>query len=334
VITFGDLKFGAVGRSSGMDVTGPDFLNYCNDSVRQLMNRGNWWATVAPITACVRDRVITWPRQVATILGMNTSTGPNILDNRWFKFMMPDSRYRNWVNDYARSGWWGNIHTVSSSTSPVFNQIRAEGFNIRVNITNKADVGKTITFYGTDVNGQPVITTRADGTIQHGEQVVLALPHVDTQTVFRYVLRVVKDVTSGDLLCYQHNIAADFVLDLARYQPTETAPDYIVTHTSGYNCDAGCSKEIEALVKMKFVPFQFDGDLVQIDTEDAIRDMLIAVRKKEAGDIAGSLAYETSGIRELNYQMKNRFPDEQFIVNFRPFGRDGLNNYETRISMI
>lgn len=334
MLTFGDLQNGAVGRSSGMDVSGYDFLKYSNDAVRQLINRGNWWSSVMPMIGCVRSGVITWPRGVATILGLNLCDRQTVLSNRWFQFMQPDSRHRHWAHDFTRAGWHGQLRVESTSTSPVFNPIMAEGFTVRTFITDPADVGKTITFYGTDVNGQPIFSTRADGTIQEGVQVVLASPSVDTPVAIRHISRVVKDVTSRDILCYQFNVAQGFLLDLARYQPTETSPAYITTAVRGHHCDQGCNRQVEALVKMNFVPFQFADDLVQIDNEDAIRDMLLAIRKKEQGDIAGSVAYETSAIRELNFQMKNRFPDEQFIVNFRPFGRDDLNNCNVRIGQI
>jgi len=334
MITFGDLQNGAVGRASGLDVQGFDFLQYSNDAVRQLINRGNWWSSVMPMIGCVRSGVITWPRGVATILGLNFCDRQTILSNRWYQFMQPDSRHRQWAQGWSRQGWYGQLRVESSSTSPVFNPIMAEGFSIRTFITNKADIGKTVTYFGVDVNGQPVQSARADGTIQDGELVTLANPSVDTANSFRHVTRVLKDVTHSDIIAYQHNVSAGFLLDLARYQPTETSPAYITTVVRGHGCDQGCNRQVEALVKVSFVPFQFSEDLVQIDNEDAIRDMLLAIRKKEQGDITASISYETSAIRELNYQMKNRFPDEQFIVNFRPFGRDDLNNYSVRIGQI
>ena len=224
----------------------------------------------------------------------------------------------------------------TENTSPVFNTIKTEGFVIRTFITQPTDVGKTITYYGTDVNGQPIRTTRSDGTVQDGIQVTLAAPSADTSVAIRHVSRIVKDTTDGDVIAYQYNLATGLMLDLGRYQPMETNPNYLVTQMYGQiqNRGCGCQEQVDALVKMEFVPFRYEGDLVQIDNQDSIRDMLLALRKKEQGDIAASLAYETSAIRELNFEMRNRYPDEQFIVNFRPFGRDDLNDYNTRVGMI
>ncbi len=336
MITFKQLKFGPVGRASGLDVEGCDFQTYCNDAVRQLMKRGNWWSTVHAVTACVRNRVVTWPRGVQTILALNTCSGPTVLSNQWYQFVQPDTWHKTAARDYARSGWGGRINIETRNTSPVFNPILSEGFVIRTYITKKSDVGKTITFYGVDVNGQPIITQRPDGTIQDGIQVILEKPFVDTPKAIRHVSRVVKDETDGDLICYQYSVAGDFMLDLARYQPTEVNPEYITTFLHGHQAgvDCGCLQQISALVEVNFVPFKFDDDLVQIDCEDAIRDMFLSLRKKESGDIAGAFAYETSAIRELNFQMKRRYPDEQFVVNFRPFGNDSLENRNIKIGMI
>lgn len=343
MLTFKQLKLGPVGRASGYDVEGCDFLRICRDSVRQLMNRGNWFSTVLPISACVRDGAVTWPRGVRTILGINYNGQPIPISNQWYQFMQPDSYYSGWARDYRRNNWFGNTSVETRNLNCCFNPIRAEGFSLRVFITQPTDAGKTITFYGTDVNGQPIFSQRSDGTIQPGVQVTMASPTVDTPVVIRHVDRVVKDETDGDVLVYQYNVAGGFMLDFARYQATECSPTYITTVLRGAcnnfrqqpnGANDGCVRCVESLVAMEFVPFKFDDDLVQIDTEDAIRDMVLSIRKKDQGDLPGAQGYEMSALRELNFQMKQRYPDEQFIVNFRPFGRDDLNNNNIRIGQL
>lgn len=334
MITFKQLKTGPVGRAAGLSVESCDFAHYCNDAVRQLLIRGSWWSTVQPMTGCVRDRVITWPRGVSTVLGMDICDKAAILSNRWYQFMQPDSWFRYQAGQFSKNGWCGRTTVESRSTACVFNPIKSDGFVIRTFITKTSDVGKSITYYGTDVNGQPIITTRNDGIIREGVQVFLAKPYADTPMDIRHVERVVKDETDGDVIAYQYAVAGGFMLDLGRYQPTEVNPEYITTVAHGGHSNCGCNYTVKALVSMAFVPFKFDDDMVQIDCEDAIRDMVLSIRKKEQGDISASLAYETSAIRELNFQMKKRFQDEQFIVNFRLFGNDSLENRNIRIGQI
>lgn len=337
MLTLRQLKYGAVGRASGLNVEGCDFLKYSNDSVRQLMNRGNWWATVQVMTGCVRDNCIVWPREVAAVLALNTCRDHTIVQNKWFSFRPLDSSWRGEMQNFNRNGLAGDLITETLNTTPVFNPIKAQGFTIRFFIDLTSDVGKVITVYGTDVNGQDIRTQRADGTVQDGVQVALAVPSADTPIAIRHVSRIVKDETSGNVRAYQYNVAQGFLLDLGLYRPTELNPEYITSRIMGCRRGSfqGCTEQISAMVKLKWIPFKYNDDLVQIDNEDAIRDMLLAIRKKEQGDIAASAAYEMSAFRELNYQMKNLFPDEQFVVNFLPFGRhQALNNYQTRIGMI
>ncbi len=335
MLIFKQLKYGSVGRAAGYDVESCDFMTICQDAVRQLMIRGNWWGTVHPIEACVRNGEVVWPRGVDTILGMNICNQPMLMANRWYKFMQPDNRFSCHARDWRRNRWFGNSTIISKNTSPVFNPIKSEGFVIRTFITQTSDAGKFITYYGVDVNGNNIITERPDGTIQDGVQVELKSPFADTPMAIRHVTRVTKDDTDGDVIAYQYNVATGMMLDLARYQPSETNPEYIVTGVSGCGHDSGaCNKQVSSLVSLSYYPFKFNDDVVQIDCEDAIRDMVMSIRKKDSGDISGALAFETSAIRELNYQMKHRYPDEQFIVNFRPFGNDNLNNPNINIGMI
>lgn len=342
MLTFKQLKLGPVGRASGLDINGCDFLTICRDAVRQLMNRGAWFSTVAPLDACIRDNVVTWPRGTATILGLDINGHPTHVANLWYQFMQPNMHHNGWAREYRRRGWFGEATIETRNTSCVFNPIKAEGFVLRTFITQPSDAGKFITFYGFDINGQPIITRRPDGTIQPGVKVAMLNPMVDTPVVIRHVTRVVKDETDGDVLVYQYNVAGGFQLDCARYQPTETNPQYITTtlhgmcnlrqHPNGAN--DGCIRCVSSLIKMDFVPFKFDDDLVQIDTEDAIRDMVLSIRKKDQGDMVTSAEYEVSALRELNFQMRQRFPDDQFQVNFRPFGSDDLNGNQIRIGQI
>lgn len=300
-------------------------------------------STVVPITACVRGRSVVWPRGVNTILGININNSPVPVSNYWYQYMQTDywdREWTNWAGDYNANHWFGNASIETRGSTPCFNPILSEGFSLRTFITNPADVGKQITFYGTDVYGQTIFSTRTDGTIQTGVQVAMVKPYVDTPIAIRHVTRVVKEETNGEVRVYQYNIAGGFMLDFGLYQPTETSPEYIQTTlrglSSAYNQPSsnGCRASVSALVKLAFVPFKFDDDLVQVDCLDAIRDMVFSIRQKDSGNISASAAYEVSAIRELNYQMRARYPDEQFQVDFRPFGRDRLDGPQVRVGML
>jgi hypothetical protein len=52
--------------------------------------------------------------------------------------------------------------------------------------------------------------------------------------------------------------------------------------------------------------------------------MLQSITYKEAGNPGQALAHERLAFRELNYELRERFPDEQVHINFKPFGDDEL----------
>jgi len=327
-LTFRQLKDGPVARAAGMDVESCDFLQICRDAVRQLMTRGDFWSDVVPVDCCVCVRgELVWPRGVSTILAMNVNGEPIPLANRWYNFRPMNETHYQWGWDYQRRGFRGNITGETNGVSPVFNQITSPGFKIRTFISNPNDVGKKITYCGIDKNGQVARAQRDDGTWQDGFQVTLANPYVDSPEMQR-VTRVVKEETFGYLNAYQYNIAQGFLLDLAQYQPSETNPEYIVTKIVGHQSRypfgaAGWGNgfaNVNALVKLNFIPFKFDDDPVQIDNVDAIRDMVYSIRKKDQGDLGASVAYEASAVRELNRQAESKMPDDTMVIENRTFG--------------
>jgi hypothetical protein len=328
MIVFSQLKAGVCGRIANACPDSTEFALKANAAVRQLMNRGDWWSNVAVVDCCVcANGLLVWPRGVSTILALNVCGNPTVMQNRWYNFRPMDREYYQWGLDHQRYGYCGEIVTSTLGTSPVFNQILTTGFKIRTFIRQPSDVGKKITWFGIDGNGQVVRTQRSDGTWQDGVEVTLANPSVDTPMEFQRVTRVIKDPTNDVLDCYQFNVAQGFLLDLAHYQPSETTPEYIVTKITGHRrgnvgvlLNNTGNARVTALVKLNFVPFVFDNDVVQIDNEDAIRDMIISLEKKEQGNIGDSQAMELSAIREMNRQSETKMPENQIVFENQTFG--------------
>ena len=82
-------------------------------------------------------------------------------------------------------------------TSPVFNPIGCnQNVYLQFFLSSPTDLGKGITVYGIDSNGQVVMSQRQDGTIQEGVRLILAKPFVQTPVKFRPVTRINKDETN------------------------------------------------------------------------------------------------------------------------------------------
>ncbi len=322
-----------------------DFTQYVNSAVERLMTRGNWWATVQKIQVCVYGGCITWPRYVGTLLASNLCRLPRPVQGNWYEFMpllggtiSPKRGFGEFYWDGNR-GFYGNhndaVVTENDGWSPVFNQIDCNtGRYVRFYPRCQKDVGKSITIYGIDSNGQTISTRDSSGNWSEGAKLTLAIPFVSSPMLVRRVERVVKDITQCPVNGYQYDPVNDVLFNLAQYDPQETTPMYQHSMVRGFDRSCGCNpvtqtgtpqsdpkaRQVTALVKLAFQPVVSDNDLVLIDNIAAIKLMIYAIRKEDAGDSAAASEYEAKAIHELNLQLRDKIPLDQVPVSVMSFG--------------
>lgn len=319
-----------------MCVDSPEFLDLLNDSVRILMDRGNWWNTVQRITFCAWNNCLTFPRQVGTLLALDRCGNTIPPRNHWFSFsdtLATDYGYWNNLGGFGGySGWpgygfgsnYGLATAVDGNTTSVFNQIPClQARYVRYYPTDIADVGKTITVFGIDGNGQIVRTTRTDGTVQEGEVITLAIPYAQSTTLFRRVDRVIKHITQRPVFGYQFDGGNQY--NLSVYQPTETLPEYRYTRVVGGCCAQGNSgqacgctpKQYSALVKQQFVECVTDDDLVQISNVDALAMTFQGIKAQDSYGPEEAEKFFMQATRQLNLELRNKMPNAQTPATVR-----------------
>jgi hypothetical protein len=332
MLTLGEAKTSRLKRISGVCTSSDDFKDLLNDAVRELMIRGNFWNTVKVMRGCVYNECITFPREVSTVLALNHCNGSVPPKNQWFAF---DSVLPEHVHHWNKTGIFSCAQDIAlgdTGTSSVFNQIPCllPRF-LRFYPIQLSDVGKTITIFGKS-GGVEVITTRADGTIQPGLVITLALPFVQTTIAFDNVSRIIKDPTDGIIWGYQFDGINLF--PLATYQPSETLPEYRTSKIVQSGCGTNCNQwpnQISALVKLQHIPVKNDDDLILIDNLEAIALAIQSVKLSDAYDSAGSEGMLSRAIHSLNLELRDKLPIDTVPVRFAPFGTATLNR--RRISM-
>lgn len=321
LLTLAEVKNGPVGRSCGIATTSPDFVNIVNDAVRQLMERGAWYGSIQPMSLAVNaDRTLICPRELATILAISPQACPGQWPikntNLWYQYLPWNNERIDWLAQCRGSGFQRAAESIGYVV--VTNQFTTANY-IRVSSSSPTDIGKTITFFGVDAAGNSLTQTITIGT-----------PYASSfPQKWGRVDRVAKDLTTGYVTCQQDDNNGT-LLPLAVYQPSEVSPQYVKVRLLFFR---GCLPPvINVLARLSFIPALNDTDLVLVESQDAIRDMVLSIRKKESGDLQSAAVLESSAMRELNHQMRTRFPDEQFQVSFMPFGRDSLER--VRINML
>lgn len=326
MLTVGEAKDSRLRRISGLCVDSPDFLELLNDAVRELMERGSWWGTLQRLKGCIYNNCIAWPQPVGTVLAFDRcgSVPPK---NLWYEFnpVLPEQ-----VQFWRTNGMFlcaRDLALVDTGTTPVFNQIPcAHNHYVRVYVQDANDVGKTVTLFGIDNNGQEIITTRSDGSTQPGIVLTLAIPFVQTPFPLRRVDRVLKDITLRPLTATQFDGVNEFAL--ATWRAGETNPSYRSSRLLRSNCTTvNCQQfpsMIEALVKLEYVPAVFDDDLVLIDNLDALAMAIQGIKLGDAYDFDGKERGLMAAVKQLNLQLRNKFPIDQTPARVKVFGTADL----------
>lgn len=335
LLTFGQAKVAReLLKVSGCCGDSDEFASLLNQSVRKLMNRGPgeraWWGTTQKLQICSYENCITWPSYVSTPIAINIFNQWVPVRDQWASFM-PFGR-SDW-NNAGGFRWYGgscqgNVKFINETQSPVFRNIPCgKEHYIRVYPQSRQDVGKVITIFGIDSNGQVIRTLRSDGTYQDGVDVTIAIPFASTSFKLRTITRVLKPVTENVIRLFQYDADNDWLINCAKYYPNETSPSYRTSRISGMPKCAPCSQQpcdgltnIQAIVKLEFIPVVSDSDLVLIENIDAIALMMQSIRALEGEAPSGAAAFEAAAIHELNLRLEDKFPIDQIPIQIAAFG--------------
>ncbi len=316
-MTFGELKSTRSSDVVGICSDKPAFLALVNEATSRLMTRGGFWGTVAKLQTCVRCNSITWPRAVDTVLAVNLCGRQMTASGYWFSFLpMNGSDYRCCMSRC------GSLVIQSDGQVPVQAQLECgKERYIRAFPAYQADIGKQVTLFGIDSNGQDIFTKRADGSYQLGVVLTLAIPFVGTPFLVRRISRVLKDATMGPVRLFAYDATNDVMEDCAVFAPSERSPSF--AHSTIKSCRRGSCNglaAVEALVQLRFIAAETDDDEILIGNWTALKLAMLSIRAEDAGDNDEALRLWGRAIHELNTELRSKIPLDQLPVSIDVFG--------------
>lgn len=349
-LTFSQIKNSSVGRISGACPGSSQFAEFVNEAVERLMTRGDWAQTLVPIHMCIKNGCVTWPRFVGSVRNMRICGTPVPVTNLYSTYLQRDLG-PSWY-DFPGVGTWGNLSGGGWGNLGNFYNLDAivNGANkvgyystyndpptgvtryIRAYPQFPEDIGKIVTIYAKDENGQPLVTktTASDGTVTYplGAQITIASPYGSTAVPVQGPIDrvLIQSGTVGRIWLYAYDPTEDLLFDLATYQAGETNPTYERMRIPGVTVSTNgtCSRSVMALVKLKFIKVVNDDDLVLIPNVGAIKTMYQALLFEDANDDERAAKYEARAIRELNLQLRDQYPEEQTSVAVEAFNGTGV----------
>ncbi len=318
--TFREAKdYSALRDISGKCPGGLGFRDLLNEATSRLMRRGDWDGTIVPVYVCAYGGCVVFSRYVGQVRALKVCNRDVPVKNDYDAFHVFG---HDWRREWR--GWCGNdVRMLGSNRSPVKQDVEGDGRLIRAYARCNADIGKKLTIFGTDNNGQALFHFDDLGNAVDGVTIELTKPFVSTDKYVRHIDRVLKDKTQCPVDVYAYNVAKDVLEPISHYEPSETNPAY-----AKYQLQAGCCanlKSLVALVKLQFVPVENDTDLVLIENLDALADFMQSLRYRKAGDTQSANEYEASAIRELNLDLWSRDQEQAVTVHIEPF-----NDIDTR----
>ena len=327
--TLGQAKKSSLKAVAGACPSSDDFIGLVNEATRRLMRRGDWAGTVVPIYLCVRSGCVVFPRYVGQVRKINLCNQNVSVTNMWGDFLQYESpawRTGNeWWGDNSFGRWLGSpAQMVQSSRTPLFQDIMGDGRYVRAYPTARKDVGKEVTIFGVDNNGQTLRTRDStDDTWSDGWVLTLASPYVSTSAYVRRIDRVLlPDDLQGDVRLYAYNAAGLVLEELATYEPGDENPafeKYVLHGSACGQCSCDNATGAVALVKLKYVPAKTDKDLVLIENLDALKFMIQCIKAEEASTRDDARQWELDAIRELNLDLRDQMPEDQTPVSNNPF---------------
>ena len=312
------------------------FSDLVNRVTRRLLKRGAWYGSDVVVRLCAFSCEIVWPNFVGTVLGVRTCAGQMDLKNNWYAIMGPANCSGSWGSETwgsagAGYGYGGNVNAVGfdSNTSCTGNSITGNtGKFLCYHIVNIEDVGKTITFFGKQYGAQP-LQEQVSGVTQMGYTLTAVSGSTDAQSgvLVTQIDQITRQRTVGMTYLYEYDPTTHLLRTLSVFQPNETNPQYRKTTIQNfgiipYSQDANGVKSwnIEALVKLEYVPAVNDRDFLLIDDFDALKLGIQALQFEDAHDYPNAEITWKLAIRELNYESKNKQPGNQFVTRVRVMG--------------
>ncbi len=352
--TFGQLKsvIAQVCGSSGMQVNDPRVMVRTNEAIQELMNEGQFAGVVDRWHLLARDGSIVLPPQFDMLLEFTADGVPMQLVSPWGEFVnygpgIQEDLLARGASGYGARRWWscgdGNVYDrgespvvvdipISSGSSCVCSDGTGSAFEgpwtLRQYTSVSEEEGAYSTIQGIDENGLLIRSEISDGSGTewiNGVRLEISngSGYFETTQAFSKITAYTKPQTNGYVRLTAWNGVTE--VELSNYQSWETEPSYHRYYCpflhARRNEENPCTRVVLARVRKRFVPIAEDSDVLIISNVMALKAMVIAIWKREAGNLEEYAAQKLTAVDILKkesfvYRPKARMPAMTFQRGF------------------
>lgn len=321
-----------------------------NEALERLIDNADFECMRATVRITVCNLSFTLPYNVEKLLHVTIDGTPAKIFGQAYQFLSSG------VGDL-------DMRTVGSSFQDVMDQgevpfqfdipkcytyndvdidVSATGLQLLALSTSAADVGKTIRIRGFGSGGTEVRAGVSPGIelpiMQWSGGVEGSLTGYwnininPSAEFFTQITEVIKPETSGYVTLYAvSGNNADpkaFFSFLAKYHPRQTIPQFRRYAITNKTVDSASS--VLALVKMRYVPLVDAEDILPVDSLQAVKLMVMAIREENAGNLQGALNFESQAGAIMAKRERARTQSDGFPVILNQEHRTSLGRRMNR----
>lgn len=279
-------------------------LDRINEACRRLMAKANWAYTTTRMRFVTSNNTFALPRGALAVLNCNIDLSPRRVFGVGYEFLENGPGEVQYGEGYTKA-----LTDLGDGWPTFFELPPGVPCNLIAFCTAREDIGKQLLLRGLDAQKQDVLTAGVPGEYLtagwwqngiEGQVSVNNLPTIST-TQFTHIQFVQKPVTIGYISLYTWDAATKRMYFLAKYHPAETAPGYRRYRITAPDFENGSN--VLCSVKMRFENLVSDTDPLPIQSVDAIKQAVIAIREEnDRNDQQAKVAW-TQALALLNDQL-------------------------------
>lgn len=297
-----------------------------NEALSRIMDMDTWESQRKLMRLHVKDFGFCLPNNVETILWADVDGTPARIFGKPYQFLssgpgdLDYSCSTSLFNDLVDQGdSWPTMYDIPAFYEEDNEDVEYDGLPLYAFSTSTADTGKIVTVRGTNAAGEEIVQEIAIQRWLLGEEGRMSGHFTGTMepstTIFKTIDRVTKAATVGHVSLYAIDTTNSYYYFLAKYKPAETIAQfrrYKVTNTAEDTCHC-----ILALVRMRFATLTEPEDILPIDSMQALKFMVMAIREENMGnlDMAAGLEIKARMVMEARQHANTMSSGTQIVYD-------------------
>lgn len=294
-----------------------------NEAIERLCDLEPWLQLLRKIQIRVCNECFALPYQVEKLEWVTLDGTPGSVFAQPYQFLSSgpgDLDYRSAGSGFQHlmdlGDHWPIFYDIPKCVTISNVETAISGLGVVAFSTAASDRDKEMTIEGFNGSAEEILTAGVRGEVikirvwDGGVEGVIRGPWSTgamlSTNLFSDVTRVRKPATDGYVTLLAVDPSINYVYTLAKYHPRETLPQY--RRYRVVNKVVETATRILALARLRALPLVDPSDILPIDSLQAVKLMVMAIREENQGNLEGAVAFQEQARRVLGKRQEASAP--------------------------